>query len=273
MNHQLNFNIISEPSLLIDGITSDNINDGYYSYSWITPVTADPPKIDDFKDGYSLKNTVPYLLTLLYSSIILIGTYIYSNQFPLSHKVKKNIQCSNYSVCIIFIILNTIRYLKFGDLVVCGIPYYCTEGDNNSIDYSINYFISENTCYNIFNMGEDYSDNFRETKNEWDCNHMANGCCMVDNNCNSSIIKGLSWEDYNQYHGKMIIPLEKKDREGSNCPRITEIINYKLHTEKINNLSPYLISLFFITLVVSINCLFTKKSGSYEKGNCSDTEN
>ena len=35
MNHQLNFNIISEPSLLIDGITSDNINDGYYSYSWI----------------------------------------------------------------------------------------------------------------------------------------------------------------------------------------------------------------------------------------------
>ena len=32
MNHQLNFNIISEPSLLIDGITSDNINDGYYSY-------------------------------------------------------------------------------------------------------------------------------------------------------------------------------------------------------------------------------------------------
>jgi hypothetical protein len=134
------------------------------------------------------------------------------------------------------------------------------DGGNNTIDYSTNYYISNDPdCYSLSYMGYDYADNFREEPRDWDCKTSTHGCCSIDVKCYDSIKGDYGWDIYQKMieydRGHMTFPLQKKDVHGSNCPEITELINYKLHTEKIKGTYVYQFATLFTAVLLITNCV------------------
>ena len=55
--------------------------------------------------------------------------------------------------------------------------------------------------------------------------------------------------------GPMTFPLQKKDGSGSNCPEITGLINYKLHTDKVKGTYVYQVAGLFTLVLLITNCV------------------
>ena len=253
-NNLLTFNLMSEPSFLVDE-TSDNINDGYFTHTWwSTQPEGYTPEVEDFNNPYSLINTYPYVFAMAFIFMSVIITYL-----KKPTKVYKVLLYCLYTTYVVLCTMNyTFDYNQ--DLTVCDIPYYCVKGVNNTIDYSTNYYISKGSdCYTMSDMGYDYADEFREEPRKWDCKTSTYGCCSIDVKCDNSIKGDYGWDHYEilSFYGRgiMIIPLQKKDDVGSNCPEITELINYKLHTEKVDGTYIYQISIIFISVMLMTICV------------------
>ena len=253
-NNLLTFNLMSEPRFLVDSETDDNINDGYFTHTWWSIPEGYTPEVDDFNNPYSLVNTYPYLFTMSFIFFSVIITYL--KQPP------KCMQILFYSVSILYVTILTVNYIfdYNRELTVCDIPYQCMDGGNNTIDYSTNYYISNDPdCYSLSYMGYDYADNFREEPHEWDCKTSTHGCCSIDVKCYTSIKEDYGWDYYEKMieydRGHMTFPLQKKDGSGSNCPEITELINYKLHTEKIKGTHVYQVAVMFTLVLLITNCV------------------
>lgn len=254
-NNLLTFNLMSEPRYIVDRETGDNINDGYFTHTWwsIQP-EGYTPEVEDFNNPYSLINTYPYLFTMAFIFLSVIITYL--KQPP------KCMQIFFYSMSLLYVTISTVNYIfdYNRDLTVCDIPYQCMDGGNNTIDYSTNYYISNDPdCYSLSYMGYDYADNFREEPREWDCKTSTHGCCSIDVKCYNSIKGDYGWDYYQKMieydRGYMTFPLQKKDGVGSNCPEITELINYKLHTEKVKGTYVYQVAVLFTLVLLITNCV------------------
>ena len=254
-NNLLTFNLMSEPRYFVDMETGDNINDGYFTHTWwSTQPEGYTPEVEDFNNPYSLINTYPYLFTMAFTFLSVIITYLKQPHHPSEVVL--------YSIALFYATISTVNYIfdYNRDLTVCDIPYQCMDGGNNTIDYSTNYYISNDPdCYSLSYMGYDYADNFREEPRDWDCKTSTYGCCGIDVKCYISIKGDYGWDIYQKMieydRGHMTFPLQKKDGSGSNCPEITELINYKLHTEKIKGTYVYQVATLFTAVLLITNCV------------------
>lgn len=249
-NNLLTFNLMSEPRYIIDMETSDNINDGYFTHTW----WSIQPEVEDFNNPYSLVNTYPYLFTMAFIFLSVIITYLKKPHHPSEVVL--------YSIAVFYATISTVNYIiDYNlDLTLCDIPYQCMDGGNNTIDYSTNYYISKGTdCYSLTYMGYDYADYFREEPRDWGCKTSKHGCCRIDAKCDISIKGDYGWDDYEKMieydSGYITIPLQKNDNSGTNCPEITELINYKLHTEKIKGTYVYQVATLFTAVLLITNCV------------------
>ena len=248
MNRFLGYNIASEPTIfphekhrfpLVDGAT----------YSFF----GENMGYDDFKNPVAVLAPYFYIFTLIFCIICSAKT------------VKKvDNMCgkfciSVYTIIIIFSLCFTFRK-NYKSLHVCSIPWKCYEGVNNTVEYSLNYYIAPDKCYDISSIGYLYADENRVGE-EWSCKNSRYGCCTIDVRCINGLENGWEYDLVNRPHnGFMKLAMKKDDSYGSNCPNVNDLIETKINLELYDNYRLYF-GLCFLTCFIHLTIYlpFNKK--------------
>lgn len=269
MSQHLHFNLFSQPTIFQDDNVRYPVVDSGTSgkdikHSHIT--------LDDFDDPYSIININFHIILIL--TTILFICLIFKNS---RHKAITIVGIL-YGILLITDISLDI-YNGVNSLQICDTPWICYEGDNNTLEYSTNFYIFPHECQITTDMGYFYADNHRdENVLEWSCHDSKYGCCYVDKRCSIAIDLDYTYTQFRDnpndelYH-KMTIPLAKKDQSGSNCPLVTDLIEEKINYEKMRDiLHCFWLLLLKITIYISlIYCINPSVGVKYEKqDDCND---
>lgn len=218
MNNLLSYNIASEPSIFNDNHRYPLVDSTTYSY------IGEEMNYDNFRNPVSILAPYTYVFTLIFTICFTIITV---------HKLKSYCLKIFTSICFIIgmsIFVYTFRK-EYTSLHVCSIPWKCYEGVNETIDYSLNYYISSDECYSITNLGYEYADRNRVGE-EWSCKTFKYGCCSIDVNCINAVKNDWNYDLIElEDVGHMNIPLKKDDILGSNCPNVNSLIESKINSE------------------------------------------
>ena len=237
MPQKLSYNLFSEPTIFPDdhvgGVTGRRIAVD----SGTSGKDADPSHItfNDFDNPYSIINLYPYIFLILLDIAFICIICKYSR-----HKLITIFGSIYFSILLLGQALNI--YSDITSLQICDTPWICYEGEDDMLEYSSNFYISKGECFDIANSGYDYGDNHRDPDvGQWSCHHSKYGCCYVDARCNIAVKLDYTYSQFtnnlNNTHGhRMILPLAKKDQTGSNCPLVTDLIEYEINHEKMSGL-------------------------------------
>lgn len=182
-----------------------------------------------------------------------------------------------YALCssLFAIIFYTIIYLFPTKLETCEFPISCHEGINDTI-ITTNYYYQMKECpqYNQW-LTYDYSELYDYDE---DCENSEWGCCTISTGifCEEFHKEKYSYLENvkDDYNGHWSFDLKKKDEQGSNCPKIYEMIYEVSLNDKTDYITLFMVSNsmnILILLIINI-CLICNQKQIYKTTEKEDKE-
>lgn len=245
-------------SLVIDPICSDNICSG-------SDNITERNFSDKTNDNYLLIYFIMFLsLVLEYLIMIVIDSFCNKNE-RVYYKIKLFI--CYFSIIKITILVSSISYYYLNRKInICSYNSYCFIRNNTLISEKMYYKLINDECPNYSEMMYRYTDYYIGDKTLSSMNNHY-GYCQQNIQCEVSITNNYTINHYSKLveykRGIIDYNIFKKDKEGSNCPNIVDIILgiNKIHN---NNLIKYL-DMYLITdvsiliVIISIMFMFNKE--------------
>ena len=145
------------------------------------------------------------------------------------------------------------------DYETCSFMRWCHEGIDDQIIPTV-YFYQMNECPKSSSSLTYYDYSDMEQNDQ--CIYTEFGCCEIwgeSQLCDASYQNGDSYSFYmmvmKRYDSHWVLPVEKSDEEGSNCPTIEELI-YKVQKDDMNQRPFYISFTIIVVSIMFINLLY-----------------
>ena len=208
------------------------------------------PLEDNFSKNYLDLITIP--INIFVISIV-------KTLFKKSKISDKGLMYVNY-ISLFYILTYTLfvtTKVVYFEKEICGFPISCHEGLNDTILTS-NYYYQMDNCPKYPDWIINNYDNTIDKKVH-DCIDSEYGCCEIDDiGCSYEISNSVSkYSEYSNfmesYNGSWLIPIERNDKTGSQCPTIEDII-YEISKNRMDDqYCFYLLVYIFIMVLIYMN--------------------